>query len=370
MENIIDLYELSPMQLGMLFHTLYAPESGVYFEQRSCRLQGNLNVYALKQAWKQVVERHPVLRTAFYWEELEKPLQVVSQLLELPWIEEDWQGLTAACQDEKLSAFLQSDQLQGFNLNQPPLMRCALLQVQADAYYFVWSHHHLLIDGWCNALILKEVFTLYQAICQGKSLFLPPPRPYRDYIVWLQQQDTAAAKKFWQRSLKDFTAPTPLIFDYPVASEQSGAYGKQLFQLPTTVMTALQTLAQKHHLTLNIIVQGAWAILLGRYSGESDIVFGCTVSGRPSDLAGVESIVGLFINTLPVRVQLPTNGEFLPWLQQLQTQQIEREPYFYSSLIDIQQWSDVPRGVPLFESLFVFENYPVSIDTVLQKMER
>ncbi|MGD1912590.1 MAG: condensation domain-containing protein, partial [Rivularia sp. (in: cyanobacteria)] len=371
MDNITDLYELSPMQQGMLFHSLYSPESGVYFEQRSCKLKGNLNISAFKIAWQKVIERHTILRTAFYWEEAEKPLQVVYNQVDLPMLEENWQGLTINQQHDKLEEFLQADRQQGFDLNQPPLMRCALLQIQASEYYFVWSHHHLLMDGWCNGILLKEVFSFYQAACQNKSLFLPTPRPYRDYIEWIQQQDIAAAETFWQDKLKDFTAPTPLI--KKARGNRQEAIGttvsinsEQQIKLSVDLTAKLQNLAQQNRLTLNTITQGIWAILLSRYSGENNIVFGATVSGRPANLPGVESIIGLFINTLPVRVNLSTDDELLPWLQQLQTQQIEQESFSYSSLIDIQQWSDVPPGVGLFESLVIFENYPVSIDTVLQ----
>ncbi len=366
MDNIIDLYELSPMQQGMLFHSLYSPESGIYFEQRNCKLKGNLNISAFKTAWQKVIERHTILRTAFYWEEVEKPLQVVHKQVDLSWIEENWQDFIINQQNDKLEEFLQADRQQGFDLNQPPLMRCALLQIQTSEYYFVWSHHHLLMDGWCNGILLKEVFSFYQAAISGKSLFLPHPRPYRDYIQWLQQQDIALSKKFWRDKLKGFIAPTPLIKDSRTVTYQQDIVSEQQIQLPIKLTTDLQNLAQENRLTLNTISQGIWAILLSRYSGENDIVFGATVSGRPPNLPGVESIVGLFINTLPVRVNLSGDKELLPWLQQLQTQQIEQESFSYSSLIDIKQWSDVLPGVGLFESLVIFENYPVSIDAVLQ----
>ena len=245
-------------------------------------------------------------------------------------------------------------------------MRCALLQIQPDEYYFVWSHHHLLMDGWCNGILLKEVFSFYQAACQNQSLFLPTPRPYRDYIEWIQQQDIAAAEQFWRDKLKDFTAPTPLIKDNYRVTYQQGINSEQQIKLSIDLTAQLQNLLQQNRLTLNTVTQGIWAILLSRYSRENDIVFGATVSGHPANLPGVESIIGLFINTLPVRVKLSADDELLPWLQQLQTQQIEQESFSYSSLIDIQQWSDVPAGVGLFESLVIFENYPVSIDAILQ----
>ena len=352
MDNIADIYELSPMQQGMLFHTLCSPKSGVYFEQVTCALD-KLNTEAFKQAWTQVVNRHPVLRTAFYWEELEKPLQVVHSKVDLPWIELNWQHLTQTEQQERLEAWLEGDRAQGFALEKAPLMRCTLIQLAAETYQFVWSHHHLLLDGWCLPILFKEVLAFTEAEEQSQDLYLPPPRPYRDYILWLQQQNLAQAEAFWRQALQGFH-PTPLL-DAPSNPPE---YDEQQFHLSTELTAAIESLARQHHLTLNTLLQGAWALLLSRY-GEKDVVFGTTVSGRPSALKGVESMVGPFINTVPVRVQC-NQTELLPWLQQLQAQQVEREQYAYAPLVEIQGWSEVPRGTPLFDTLLVFENYPVS----------
>jgi len=360
LENIADIYELSPTQQGLLFHTLYAPDSGVYFNQFSCTLRGNLNIAAFQQAWQQVAVRHPILRTAFYWEELEKPLQVVHQQVEIPWQQHDWRNLSVTEQQEQLATFLQKDREQGFALNQAPLMRCILIRFIDDAYRFIWSHHHLLIDGWSLPIILKEVFALYDAFEQGQDLYLATPRPYREYILWLQQQDLSQAEAFWRQELQGFTAPTPLtVGKAATLSNPNPTYAEQQLQLSQALTTQLQTVARQHRLTLNTLVQGAWALLLSRYSGASEVIFGATVSGRPNSLPKVESMVGLFINTLPVRVQVPEEAALLPWLQQLMQQQVAREPYSYSSLVEIQGWSDVPRDVPLFESILGFENYPV-----------
>jgi surfactin family lipopeptide synthetase C len=183
--SIEDIYKLSPMQQGMLFHTLYAPDSEVYREQTSCSLKGNLNVSAFQQAWGQVVHRHPILRTAFYWEELSEPLQVVQRQVELPWEQRDWRGLSSLEQHGWLEAFLEADRARGFDLGQAPVMRCALLREAEDTYRFVWSSHHLLLDGWSLSLLLKEVLAFYEAYCRGRELRLESPRPYRDYIAWL-----------------------------------------------------------------------------------------------------------------------------------------------------------------------------------------
>ena len=363
METISDIYELSPMQQGMLFHSLYNSTSGMYCEQRSCLLKGELSVSAFKQAWQAVIDRHTILRTAFYWEEVENPLQVVYQRVELPWIEYDWRGLTKTEQEEKLTAFLVNEQEKGFTLDHAPLMSCGLMQVEENAYYFVWNYHHLLLDGWCNGILLKEVFAFYEAFRQERNLFLTPSRPYGDYIAWLQEQDKEQAETFWKNTLNGLNSPTLLTIGNNVSSDERD---EQHYQLSESLTTSLQTIIQKHRLTLNTLFQGAWALLLSHYSGESDIIFGATVSGRPPSLTDVESMVGLFINTVPVRIKVKPDAYLLPWLQSLQTQQIEKEQYSYSSLIDIQGCSNIPRGTPLFESLVIFENYPISLDKALE----
>jgi amino acid adenylation domain-containing protein len=365
MKNIEDIYPLSPMQQGMLFHTLYAPQSGVYFEQLSCTLQGDLDIPAFHRAWQRVVDRHPILRTCFVWEDLDEPLQIVRQQAQLPWEQHDWRECPPDKQQERLEVFLQADRERGFELSQAPLLRLALIRVSENTYHCIWSFHHALLDGWSTPLLLKEVFAFYEASRRGKDLHLERSRPYRDYIAWLQRQDSAKAEAFWRKTLEGFTAPTFLgESPTPDSALGQGSQAEQRVQLSVAATTALFSFARQHQLTVNTLVQGAWALLLSRYSGEDDVVFGATVSGRPAALAGVESMLGLFINTLPVRVQVSPEDTLLPWLRKLQAQQAEIRQYEYSPLTQIQRWSTVPRGLPLFESILVFENYP--IDTALQ----
>ncbi|MDY7077385.1 MAG: amino acid adenylation domain-containing protein, partial [Chloroflexota bacterium] len=368
--NIKDIYPLSPMQQGMLFHSLYAPESGVYVEQSSWTLRGALDVSAFEQAWRRVVDRHSVLRTAFLWEDLDEPLQVVYRRVELELEERDWRSFDGSEQQSQLEAFLSQDRERGFGLDEAPLMRLVLIRLDDDAYHFVWSHHHLLLDGWSQPILFQEVFGFYEAFSQEQDLHLPPPRPYRDYIAWLQQQDGAETEAFWRRTLQGFTAPTPLTVE-GILKEEGGesdadlvkegeGYASQRALLLAETMEALQTLARQNQLTLNTLVQGAWALLLSRYSGEEDVVFGATVSGRPPDLPGAETMVGLFINTLPVRVQIEPEATTLEWLKELQVKQSELRQHEHTFLVDVQGWSEVPRDLPLFESLLVFESYPIT----------
>ncbi|MEH2230449.1 MAG: amino acid adenylation domain-containing protein [Nostoc sp.] len=359
-KNIESIYPLSPMQQGMLFHTLYEPESGVYIEQFCLTLSGNLDITVLQQACVRVVKRHPVLRTLVVWEKQEKPLQVVCKQVELPWQNYDWCSLSATEQQERLEAFLQADRIQGFVLDKAPLMRFSLIQIADDTYEFVWSFHHLLIDGWSWPILCKEVFAFYNALVKGKYLYLNTPRPYRYYINWLQQQDLRAAETFWRQQLHGFTSPSRLLLNRGEAHnlQQPKTYHEQHCCLSATITAALQSQVQQYHLTLSTFVQAAWAILLSRYTEESEVVFGATVSGRPPTLSGVESMVGLFINTLPVRVKVPTANPLWQWLRELQTQQVERSQYSWCPLVEIQAISEIPPELPLFESIVVFENYP------------
>ena len=358
-ENIADIYELSPLQQGILFHSICEPETGVYFIQLCYRLQGSLDLSAFERAWQQVVNKHSVLRTAFYWEKLEKPLQVVYKQVPVKIQFEDWSN-----EENQLETWLAKDRDKGFNLSQAPLMRWYLIRRAENDYYFVWSKHHLILDGWSTALVLKEVVEIYESLCQGKSFSLTDTLPYREYIAWLQQQDLTQAKKFWQSQLQGIKTPTSLGIGREGGKETRGRKEVSLKLSPATTQQ-LQLLARENQLTLNTLVQGAWALLLNRYSSETDIVYGVTVSGRPTELIGAESMVGLFINTLPVRVTIATEDGLLSWLKQLQNQLLQIRQYEYSPLVEIQGWSEVPRDLPLFESIVVFENYPV--DSTLQQ---
>ncbi|MDZ8090978.1 MAG: amino acid adenylation domain-containing protein [Nostoc sp. DedQUE05] len=369
-KNIESIYPLSPMQQGILFHSLYDPESGVYCEQLSCTLHGYINPTAFAQAWQRVVERHPALRTFFVWDNLDKPHQVVCKTVNLPFAADDWRSLSPTQQQEQLTAFQEADRNRGFELNQAPLMRCSLIQTADDTYEFVWTFHHLLIDGWSLPIVVQEAFAFYEAANRGNDLYLKTPRPFRDYITWLQQQDLSQAKEFWKRSLQGFTAPTLLIADKSVVhnSQQKQTYHEQHIQLSQALTTTLESLARQHQLTLNTVVQGIWALLLSHYSSQKDVVFGTTVSGRPPSLVGVETMVGMFINALPVRVQVLEDSQILPWLKNLHIQQVEREQYSYTPLVEIQRVSEIVSGTPMFETNVAFYNYPV--DPALQNSNR
>ena len=372
-DNIEDFYPLSPLQEGLLFHSLYSPEGGEYISQVSCAIRGDLNVTAFKQALQRVVQRHAALRTFFVWEGLKQPVQVVQKQLDLTWDDLDWRGLSREAQKEQLMVFIKREQTRGFDLSRAPLMRLALIRMSDDESQFAWTYHHILLDGWSETLVSRDIISFYGALARGDDLRLPNPRPYRNYIAWLKQQDLVSAEKYWREALKGFTTPTPLTLDNvaaPTPNLQTHAYTAREIRLSTETTALLQDAARKHRLTLNTLVQGAWALLLSRYSGQQDVVFGATVSGRPPELKGVEEMVGVFINTLPVRVKVTLDMPVADWLWRLQKEQLESRQYEYSPLSRVQGWSEVERGSPLFQSIVVFENYPSSSSAPAPAQER
>ena len=356
--EIEDIYPLAPTQAGMLFHSLADPTVGMYFEQMHGTIR-SLDTAAFERAWQQVVDHHPILRTALNWEDVDKPVQIVCRNVELPWEHMDWRGLPESDQAAQLQAHLRSEQEQGFDLNAAPLMRGSLIQISDDVHQFVWHFHHIILDGWSVSRVLKRVWDLYRSIGDNQDLRIEPCRPYRDHIAWLQQRDMAAAERFWRQKLEGFSAPNDLRVTRPPSAspEQGSGYGLERLDLSAQTSESIRRFARQHGLTASTVAQGAWALLLSRYSAETDIVFGVTVSGRSPEVVGVEDMVGLFINTLPLRVPVESDTSVPQWLEDLQHRQVELAEYEYSSLVDVQRCSDVRHGEPLFKSIYVFENY-------------
>jgi surfactin family lipopeptide synthetase C len=359
--NIESIYPLSPMQQDMLFHTLLEPNSGVSFNQKTCVLTGSLQQEAWICAWQRVVERHQPLRTLFVWEGQSKPLQVVRRQVTLPCQELDWSGLSAKEQTARLEEFLRIDRKRGFDLGQAPLMRLTLIRLSECSYQFIWSYHHILMDGWSSYLVLKEVLAVYEAISQGRDCELEPPRPYQAYINWLQGQDFSKAEGFWRVALKGFGVPTPLWVSRADEgrADQDHEVAEQLSKPSSPLVTALGAVGRQHGLTLGTIVHGAWALLLSRYHGEDDVIFGSTVSCRPPELSGIDSTVGLFINTLLIRACVSPQESVLTWLKKFQTQLVELQEYAHTPLVDVKGWSEVRGDRSLFESVVDVTNFPV-----------
>ncbi|MCP5053433.1 MAG: amino acid adenylation domain-containing protein, partial [bacterium] len=355
--NISDIYPLSPMQQGMLFHSLYEPGSGVYFEQIHCGLKGQPDIDAFHQAWQYLIDRHTILRTAF-WHETNTPLQVVCKTVELPRQSPDWRDYSQEEQRGRLERLLKDERGRGFDLGKAPLMRLQLIRETDIQSRLVWHFHHILLDGWSLPILLGEWFEAYSALAAGGTLDFPPGRPYRAYISWLGHQDREKAKSYWLEQLQGFSAPTPLPVLAAQKHDKTPGFMEVTLTLEGQAGQQLKDFCRQHRLTINTLVQGAWAALLSRYSGETDIVFGVTTSGREIPVTGIDKMVGLFINTLPLRVKMG-NNDILSRLKTIQRQLQQNNQYAYTPLTDIQNCSDVPNGVSMFDTIVVFENYPL-----------
>ena len=351
-----DVYGLSPMQAGMLFHARSFPESPVYLQQLWWTFIGDLDVASFKASWADLVSRQPILRSSFHWDDAAPAVQAVHPTVELSWQEVDASNDGEAA----FTAFRERGLARPFEASRAPLLRLALIRQGANSHRFLCTYHHILMDGWCLPILLRELFTIYRARVTGESSRLPPVEPYRRYVAWLQAQDAGAAKTYWTRELQGFTAPTRLCIE-PVTSERThaGPMASKTRTIGRVAMNGVHEFARRERLTLNTIVQTAWAFLLHRYSDETDIVFGATVAGRPPDLPGVADMLGVFINSVPIRSRLDPDKALLVWLRESAERHLERERFVFSSLAEIQAWSEVEGGAPLFSTLFIFENYPM-----------
>ncbi|MCU1728676.1 amino acid adenylation domain-containing protein [Pseudomonas sp. 7P_10.2_Bac1] len=349
--QIEDLYPLSPMQSGLLFHSLYEPQAGAYVNQLSVQACG-LDAARLAQAWQATLDAHPILRTGFAWpQDAREPVQWVQRSLQLPLTVLDWRG--RADQAVELELLARSERLQ-FDPAQPPLLRLALVRLDEQRQQLIYTHHHLLLDGWSNALLLGEVLQRYA----GDEV-APVQGRFADYIGWLYAQDSQADEAFWRAQLATLDNPTLLAQSLAHGPSSSCDYAdhRQVFDAASS--QAFNAFARQQGVTLNTLVQGAWALLLQRYSGQSTVVFGATVAGRPVDLPGAEHQLGLFINTLPVITQPQAAESVAQWLRRLQAHNLALREHEFTALSDIQRWAGRP-GEPLFDSLLVFENFPIS----------
>lgn len=349
--NVEDIYPLSPLQQGLLFHSLYSPGSTAYCEQLSLPLPGERGIdgAALQRALQVVIDLHPILRTAFVWSRQDRPLQVVLRRVGVP---------LQTLQEPDLEAFLARDRELGFDLARAPLLRVSLVEAPDNAHHLVLTYHHILLDGWSVRRVFQDFFAAYAAFSAGQTPRLERPRPYRDYIAWLEQRDLTTAEAFWRQELAGLRGITVLAYDRaPEAdSAATGVFGEGRTALSLDSTQALKQLARNRRLTVNTVALAAWALLLSRDSGEEDVLFGTVVSGRPDELPGIEEMVGLFINTLPTRVRTPPAASLWSWLSVLQARLFARRAFEHTPLAQIQRWSELP-GRELFTSLLDFENY-------------
>lgn len=357
-EEIEDIYTLSSMQQGMLFEIVSGPDSGAYFEQGLCKLSGDLDVDAFALAWRQLISRHPALRTAFAWAALSKPVQIVYRKAELNFERLDWSAFPVEQHEGLLRDLINRNRHRAFDLAAPPLMRLTLIRLTQQSYQLVWAIHHLVHDAWSTFLLLREVLTLYAALREGCAASLAVAAPYKHYISYLKQRPaTGAAESFWRHYLRGFKSPTSLPETLPQQQSQpEELHGQQETRLSSDVTAALDEFTRRHRLTLNTLAVGAWSMVLGHYADRGDVLFGTVASGRPEDLEGADRIVGLFINTLPTRVQVPGTIPLIEWLRNVQEVQTKLREYELTPLRQARGWSELPPHARMFDTILVFQN--------------
>nr|WP_076955281.1 non-ribosomal peptide synthetase [Pseudomonas azotoformans] len=348
-----DVYPLSPMQQGMLFHALYEPQAGDYVNQMRVDVDG-LDIPRFRAAWQAALDNHDILRTGFIWHgDLGEPLQVVHRDAQLPFIEIECPE--GDDQQQRLDHLADAQRLQGFNLEMPPLVRIALAHTGPQRCHLIYTSHHILMDGWSNSQLLGEVLERYAGHVPQAQV-----ARYRDFIAWLQAQDKSLREAFWKTQLANLEEPTRLFQALPRTRDlHASGLGEHAHELDAAQMARIKAFAQGQKITLNTLVQSAWLLLLQRYTGQDTVAFGATVSGRPADLRGVEQQVGLFINTLPVVATPRPDMPVSQWMQQIQQQNLALREQEHTPLFELQRWAGL-GGEALFDTILVFENYPVS----------
>ncbi|MDI6563111.1 MULTISPECIES: plipastatin non-ribosomal peptide synthetase PpsC [Bacillus] len=351
--EIQDIYPLSFMQEGMLFHSLYDEQSRAYFEQASFTINGQLDLERFQKSMDAVFDRYDIFRTAFIYKNVAKPRQVVLKQRHCPVHVEDISHLNEKDKEHCTEAFKEQDKSKGFDLQTDVLMRISILKWAPDHYVCIWSHHHILMDGWCLGIVIKDFLHIYQALGKGQFPDLPPVQPYGTYIKWLMQQDREEAAEYWKKRLQHFEKASPL----PKRTNQmsDGTLQQITFTIPEKETSELQKIAAACGATLNTVFQALWGIMLQKFNRRDDAVFGSVISGRPSELKDVENMVGLFINTIPIRVQ----SDFLSFsdlVSRMQKDMTEVEAYSYFPLYDIQAQSALKQE--LIDHIIVFENTP------------
>ncbi|NIM15671.1 MAG: amino acid adenylation domain-containing protein [Candidatus Aminicenantes bacterium] len=356
---IEDIYILSPMQEGILFFVLYNKNTTAYFEQLSCRIHGKLDISIVKKCLSDLVGRYEILRTVFIHENLKRPVQIVLKERGVDFHYEDVREMTGGDRERYIMNFKERDRQRSFDLTKDVLMRLTILRVDEDEYEFVWSFHHILMDGWCTAVVVSDFFRIYINYRQNGEYQLPGVKPYRDYIRWLEKKDKEKSKRYWRKYLENYKYPTTLPKKKTIKTAGKEYINGQISAaLDQETTGSLKKMAGINQVTLNTIMQVAWGILLAKYNNKRDVVFGAVVSGRPAEIEGIESMVGLFINTIPVRIRCGENTGFIDMLKSAQEAVIDSESHCYYPLAEIQANTLLKRK--LLDHILVFQNYPVS----------
>ena len=353
------IYKLSPLQEGLLFHKLYDEDSVAYVDQLVVDLSEKIDVNAFQSSWDTVLQNHSILRSSFLSDEFSIPVQCVYKEVRMPFTMEDYSNHSKIEQIEKLNSFLEKDVQKGFDFTEAPLLRVAVIKLDESTYKMVFTSHHIVLDGWSLSILIEEFIETYECLVKGNPVPVRAKDLYEDYIKYIANKDVFEEEEFWKTYLNDVKSPCLLPFSNSQTSNREiGETSEKKLTLDKEFSDQLKTYAQKHKLTVNTIVQGAWVILLSKYTGDKNVTFGVTVSGRPGELEGSEDRVGLYINTLPLFAKYSEEKAVSDWLTEIQLGHIECREHQYTNLAEVQKLSGVKGD--LFDSILVFENYPIS----------
>ena len=353
-----DTYPLTPLQTGLLFHTVKSPGCEAYSVQLTWTLPPSSNLSILREAFDHLIARHAILRTSFSWKSVSVPTQHVDETIQLPWHDYDWTEDDSDKHAPRLEMFLKAERQINFLLSRAPLLRISTIKYSEKHYQIILSMHHILLDGWSMATLIKELALIYDACLHKKSLCLPDSPPFASYVTWLHNQVTPTRESEWQRYLKGFSTPTklPIIKKHNAQLLIDYQEEKRTFTLESS--NKLMLFCQQHQITLSTLMQAAWALLLSKYSAAQDVVFGLTLSIRPPSLKNIDSMIGPAINTIPFRVSIDEHQTILDYLKAIQDMFVNLIPRATASLTDIHAWSEIEKGDQLFDTLLVVENYP------------
>ncbi|WP_343691145.1 amino acid adenylation domain-containing protein [Chitinophaga sp.] len=353
--NIEDIYELSPLQEGIYYHWLSDPTTTSYVNQVSYHVKGKLSVEILKQSFEYLIARHAVTRTAFTHLYSGVNLQIVQKSVTEGFRYEVLSETTGLA--EVIASRKEADTREGFDLGSGSQVRLTVLDCSNNEYVFIWSYHHILMDGWCSGVLIREFYAIYQAYLEGRQPSLEKVYPYADYISWLTRLDTAVSKQYWNNYLEGYAQTARVPFRNKDLKNGSGVMSKVRFELDSTIVHTIRNICRTIGVTENTFMQACWAWLLGRYNNSEDVVFGAVVSGRPHEVEGVDKMVGLFINTIPVRISCQKDFTVEAFLRLIQDGAIQSLPHHYLRLPDVQ--SECQLRSELFDHVFVYENFPV-----------
>ncbi|MFI6442942.1 amino acid adenylation domain-containing protein [Streptomyces sp. NPDC050759] len=358
--NIQQIHALTALQQGILFHGLLDDHEPLYVAQYKWTVRGPLDLDAFEEAWRLVIQRHDTLRTSFEWEGIDQPAQVVWRDIDFALDRREVSELSGPEQRHAIDSYLKEDLDRGYQLSVPPLYRVAVFRLDDETSEVVWSFHHLLFDGWSMQTVFADLAEFYAALTSGRTANLPEPAQYRKYLEWLDKTDLTGAEDYWRETLSGYE---PSLLSGSSEGIRYQTDGSRHLSLPAETLERIRGFAAKQRVTVNTVVSAAWGLLISRYCGTDDIVFGLSAAERPAELEDADRIVGVMLNSVPARIRIRPGQTIGDWLREIQADQVRAREYGRAPLTDIHAWAGLPGNVPLFQTMVAFENYPLADST-------